>query len=141
MRARMAMALLSLAGVFVALYLYLHKLGYIGHLACGSGGCETVQLSGYSRFLGFEVPLIGLAGYATLLTLSVVSLERPADTRWPRLLFWLAGVGVVFSAYLTYLELFVIRATCRWCLGSAVIILLIFLAAWRARRTGASPTA
>ena len=136
----MAVALLSLVGVFVALYLYLHKLGFIGHLACGAGGCGTVQLFGYSRFLGVDVPLIGLAGYTTLLTISLVSLERPADSRWPRLLLWLAGAGVMFSAYLTYLELFVIQAICRWCLGSAVIILLIFLAAWQARRAGGSAT-
>ena len=141
MRARMAVALLSLVGVFVALYLYLHKLGFIGHLACGSGGCETVQLSGYSRFLGVDVPFIGLVGYAALLLISLVSLERPGDSRWPRFLLWISGVGVVFSAYLTYLELFVIRAICRWCLGSAAIILLIFLAAWQARRPGGSPTA
>jgi uncharacterized membrane protein len=38
-------------------------------------------------------------------------------------------VGVAFTVYLTYLELFVIRAICRWCVGSAVIILVIFFAA------------
>jgi uncharacterized membrane protein len=141
MNARMTVALLSLVGVFVALYLYLHKLGFIGHLACGAGGCETVQLSGYSRFLGVDVHLIGVGGYATLLTISLVSLQRPAESRWPRLALWLAGVGVLFSAYLTYLELFVIRAICRWCLGSAVIILLIFAAAWLDRRAGRLPAA
>jgi uncharacterized membrane protein len=134
MRARMAMALLSLAGIFIALYLYLHKLGMIGQLACGSGGCETVQLSPYSRFLGIDVPLIGLGGYATLLFLSLRALQQPGDARWPRLLVWFAGVGVAFSAYLTYLELFVLHAICRWCVGSEIIILLIFVSAWRSRR-------
>ena len=118
------MALLSLAGVFIALYLYLHKLGIIGQLACGTGGCETVQLSPYSRFLGIPVPLIGLGGYGTLLFLSLRALQQPDDARWPQLLLWLAGIGVGFSAYLTYLELFVIHAICRWCVGSAIVILL-----------------
>ena len=38
----------------------------------------------------------------------------------------LAGGAVLFTAYLTYLELYVIHAICRWCVGSAVIIVLIF---------------
>jgi uncharacterized membrane protein len=37
---------------------------------------------------------------------------------------------VAFTVYLTYIELFVIHAICRWCVGSAVIILAIFIAAW-----------
>ena len=124
------MALLSLAGVFVALYLYLHKLGIVGHLACGSGGCEAVQLSAYSRFLGLDVPLIGVGGYVTLLVVSVLALERPADNRWTALLRGLATVGVVFTVWLTYAEFFLIHAVCRWCLGSAAIISLICALAW-----------
>jgi uncharacterized membrane protein len=45
------------------------------------------------------------------------------------LLLVLAGLGVGFTAYLTYLELFVIHAICRWCVGSAAIILSIFVVA------------
>ena len=129
MRTRMAAALLSLAGLFVSLYLYLYKLGYIGTLACGTGGCETVQFSSYSRFLGIDVPLLGLLAYAALLGLSMLALQQPGTARWPGLLRLLSGGGVAFSAYLTYLELFVIHAICRWCVGSAVIVLLIFIAA------------
>ena len=129
MRTRMAAALLSLAGLFVSLYLYLYKLGYIGTLACGTGGCETVQFSSYSRFLGIDVPLLGLLAYAALLGLSMLALHQPGTGRWPGLLRLLSGGGVAFSAYLTYLELFVIHAICRWCVGSAVIVLLIFIAA------------
>ncbi|MDZ4862968.1 MAG: vitamin K epoxide reductase family protein [Gemmatimonadota bacterium] len=129
MRTRMAAALLSLAGLFVSLYLYLYKLGYIGTLACGTGGCETVQFSSYSRLLGIEVPLLGVAGYAVLLGLSLLALQQRGNPRWPGLLRLLSGGGVAFSAYLTYLELFVIHAICRWCVGSAVIILLLFIAA------------
>ena len=39
----------------------------------------------------------------------------------------LSGGALLFSAYLTYLELFVIHAICRWCVGSAVIITAIFV--------------
>jgi uncharacterized membrane protein len=130
MKYRMAAALFSLAGFFVALYLYLHKLGVIGELACGiSGSCEAVQSSSYATFLGISVPLIGVAGYGVLFALGLVSLERPADRRWPRLVLLLSGLAVGFTAYLTYIELFVLHAICRWCVASAVLITLTFLSA------------
>ena len=79
MMLRMSAALTALAGVFISAYLWLYKLGKIGTLTCGTGGCETVQLSPYSRFLGLEVAAIGAVGYALLLALSLASLNaRPA---------------------------------------------------------------
>jgi uncharacterized membrane protein len=128
---RMTAAVLSLAGFFISAYLYLYKIGRIGTLACGAGECDTVQQSPWSRIAGFEVSLIGLAGYAVLLVLSLTSLQPAVSTRrWPaNILLVLAGLGVAFSIYLTYLEFFVIHAVCRWCVGSAVIIVGIFLAA------------
>ena len=136
MKYRMAAALLSLAGFFVSLYLYLYKIGRIGTLACGTGGCETVQTSPFSRFLGLEVALYGVVGYLVLLVLSMDTLRRPAAANSSRLLLILSGAGLAFTIYLTYLELFVIKAICRWCVGSAVIITLIFIVAlldWRRR--------
>lgn len=139
----MAAALLSLLGLFVALYLYLYKIGRIGSLVCGTGGCETVQLSRYSRFLGVEVSLIGLIGYVGLLAFALWAL-RPglAGARWPAtVLSVLSGIGVLFAVYLTSLELFVIHAICRWCVGSAVIITAIFIAALLDRRHARTVTA
>ena len=126
---RMSAALLSLIGLFISAYLYLYKIGRIGTLACGTGACETVQLSPWSRFAGVDVSLIGILGYAALLALSLVALQPGLSfQRWPTVvLSLLAGIGVIFSLYLTYLELFVIHAICRWCLGSAVIILAILI--------------
>ncbi len=128
---RMSAALLSLAGLFISAYLYLYKLGRIGSLVCGTGGCETVQLSPWSRVAGVEVALIGVLGYAGLLTLSLAAVQPVlAGRRWPvTLLSGLAGIGVLFTAYLTYLELFVIHAICRWCVASGFVILTIFAAA------------
>ena len=127
----MTAALLSLAGLFISAYLYLYKIGRIGSLACGTGSCETVQLSPWSRFAGLEVSLIGVLGYAGLLVLSLATLQESlAGRHWPvALLLAFAGIGVAFSAYLTYLELFVIHAICRWCVGSAAIVFGIFIAA------------
>jgi uncharacterized membrane protein len=136
MKYRMTAALLSLAGFFVSLYLYLYKIGRIGTLACGTGGCETVQTSPFSRFLGLEVALYGVVGYLVLLLLSMDTLRRPVAWTSSRFLLILSGVGLAFTIYLTYLELFVIKAICRWCVGSAIIITLIFIVAlldWRRR--------
>jgi uncharacterized membrane protein len=140
---RMGVALLSLIGVFVAAYLYLYKIGRIGSVMCGTGGCETVQLSRWSSFLGIDVALIGVVGYAGLLLLALVSLQPrfARDPRPVRLLALLSGIGVLFAVYLTWLELFVIHAICRWCVGSAVIITAIFvLSLIDARRAAATPT-
>jgi uncharacterized membrane protein len=134
----MAITVLSLAGVFLSAYLWLYKLGKIGTLACGSGGCETVQLSPQSRFLGVEVALLGLLGYLVLLGLALVSIQpRFTAGGWPiRALALLSGGAVLFTLYLTYLELFVIHAICRWCVGSAVLITAILvLAALEVRRS------
>jgi uncharacterized membrane protein len=139
---RMGAALLSLVGLFISAYLYLYKIGRIGSLACGTGECETVQASVWSRFAGVEVALIGVVGYAGLVLLSLASLQPGlSERRWPtNLLVWLSGVGVLFSLYLTYLELFVIHAICRWCVGSAVIITGVFVLALLARRASTPAT-
>src|SRR5262245_66498380 len=124
MNRRMAVALLSIAGLFVATYLYLYKIGVIGTLVCGTGSCETVQLSPQSRFLGIEVSLIGVVGYVELLLFALLALRpRYAGRSSPVLLTLVSSaVAVGFTAYLTYLELFVIHAVCRWCVESAAII-------------------
>jgi uncharacterized membrane protein len=127
----MAVAVLSLLGIFISGYLALYKLGYLGVIQCGTGGCETVQASRYAYFLGFPVAVWGIGAYAALFVLAVLGVQP----RWMHArpvavgLFALAGVGVLFSAYLTYLEAAVIHAWCRWCVASAVLITLIFLLA------------
>ena len=140
----MGAALLSLLGLFVAGYLYLYKIGTIGTLACGTGGCETVQLSRWSVFLGMEVALIGILGYATLLAVSLVGLGSTRQNRSgpAMLLVVLSGIGLLFTIYLTYVELFVIGAMCRWCVASAVIITGIFLFSlldWRRSVVSSAP--
>ena len=126
---RMSAALLSLAGLFISAYLYLYKLGKIGSLACGTGGCEAVQWSPWSQIAGIEVSLLGVLGYAGLLLLSLAALQPGlTQQRWPGILLaMLAGIGVLFTLYLTYLELFVIHAICRWCVASGFVILAILV--------------
>ena len=128
-RNRMAIAVLSLIGLFVALYLTLHRVGVIGTLACGvDGGCSTVQTSSHATFLGVPVPFIGLLGYVMLFGVAMGAVRGALDERRSALALLVLGtVGFAFSAYLTALEAFVIHAWCRWCVVSAVIATLIFL--------------
>ncbi len=124
----MVTATLALAGFFVALYLSLWKLGVVGNLACGTGGCEYVQTSPYAVFFGIPVAFYGVAGYVALFAVSLAGLQpRWADRGEPTVaLVALSGAGLAFTAYLTYLEAAVIRAWCQWCLVSAGIITAIF---------------
>ncbi len=140
----MAVATLALVGALISLYLLLYKLGVVGSLICGAGGgCERVQASRYSDFLGLPVAGYGVAGYLVLLAIALYGLgpDRVARPGPTRLLALLSGVGVLFSAYLFSLELFVIHAICRWCTASAAIIAAICavsgLALLGERRAGA----
>lgn len=147
MRYRQTIALLALVGCFVALYLWLHALGYGGAIRCGgSGGCEEVQTSQWATFLGMPVAFYGVVGYFALLVVAVAAL-RPAaiaDRGWDTMLAAIASIGFLFTVYLTYLELFVIHAICRWCVGSAVIMTAIWIvavAAWVAGGRRRAPEA
>jgi uncharacterized membrane protein len=138
MTKRMWMALISLLGLFLGAYLTLYKFGYIGTLACGVSSCEQVQTSRWSVFLGLPVATWGLGFYALMLVLSVAGMqERYADSRTLSLVMLvLAGWGALFTAWLNYLEAFVIHAWCEWCLFSAGMVLVIFVLALLDYRDG-----
>jgi len=125
----MTAAVLALGGLFVSLYLWLHKLGVIGTLQCGTGGCEQVQTSPYASVLGVPVAAYGVAGYSALLVVALISIQPAlAARRAPAMaLTALAGLGFLFTLYLKYVEFFVMRAVCRWCVASALLITSIFV--------------
>jgi uncharacterized membrane protein len=132
----MLAALVALAGLFVASYLTLYKLGVIGTLSCSVGSCETVQLSRWATFLGLPVAVWGLGYYALVFTLALVGThERFADSRGLSLaLALLTGWGLIFSAWLTWLELFAIHAICQWCVvsaGLAGVLFIVCVLDWR----------
>ena len=124
----MVVGMLAFIGVFVSTYLTLYKFGYIGSLQCAVGSCETVNTSRWATFLGLPVAAWGLGFYVSALALVLAGIqERYADSRGVALaLVALTGWGVLFSGWLTYLELFVIDAICIWCVTSAVIVLVMF---------------
>jgi uncharacterized membrane protein len=126
----MVVALLALIGAFISFYLMAYSLGWMGSLICGMSSCETVQQSSYSKIGPVPVAAIGLAGYLVLLILAILGLQPGRRGSKPIGMLLVAGgfVGVAFSAYLTFLEVAVIHAWCIWCVTSAILITLIFVA-------------
>lgn len=124
---RQAIALLALVGFCIALYLWLYKIGVIGRLQCGSGSCEFVQTSRYGMLLGLPVAFYGVIGYAVIFAVAIAGLQpSQLERRWPTTALALLSLGgFLFTLYLTGIELFVLHAICRWCVGSAVVITVI----------------
>jgi uncharacterized membrane protein len=114
-----ALSGLAAAGTLVAAYLTWLKLTGSGAAFCVSGsGCDIVQASRYAMFLWVPTALWGLAVYVAIGVLAWTGLT---PRNWP-IAFALAAGGVGFSAYLTWLSVFELGATCGWCLSSTVIV-------------------
>jgi uncharacterized membrane protein len=88
-----------------------------------------VQQSPYAHLFGIiPIGVLGVMGYLAIGSVWQFSIMGPS--RWRKIsLFILWGLllfGTLFSIYLTFLEPFVIGATCAWCLTSAVVMTLLF---------------
>lgn len=126
---------LCLAGVAVSGYLAWTKLAGAHALFCTSGsGCDVVQASRYASLGGVPTALWGTGLY---LAIGSVALAGFTITRW-RAAFVLATIGIAFSAYLTGVSLLVLRATCGYCLASAVIMAAVLTTVVRHRAPTAS---
>ena len=108
---RTTLIVLCVAGLLVSGYLAYVYLADADALCSGVGGCDAVKDSRYAAVAGIPVPVLGLAGYAAILA------------------FGFSLFGTLYSAYLTYLELAVIKAVCPYCVASAVIMTAIFAVA------------
>ncbi len=118
---------LTLLGVAVASYLtYVHYAGI--EPVCSTGGCEVVQTSEWADVYGVPVALLGLVGYLGILA-SLLALRGDAQRFVSAAL---SLIGFLYSGYLTYQELFTIKAICQWCVASAVLMtLLAIITLWR----------
>jgi uncharacterized membrane protein len=127
-------ALLSAAGFVLAAYLGVTQLAGGSALFCTAGsGCDVVQASRYAVILGVPTALWGAALFAAI---GGVALAGLSPQRW-LIAFLLAAAAASFSLYLTYLELFVLRAVCAYCLASAAIAVALFgVLLWQRPRSG-----
>ena len=128
-RIALAQAALSGCGAVVAIILasFHYSPATTAALCTAAGGCETVNTSPYSTVAGIPIALFGFVAYLVIGVLALVSIRPGALAEYARLaVFGLSLVGVMYSAYLTYLEIFVIRAICPWCVASALIMAAIW---------------
>jgi uncharacterized membrane protein len=115
---RVALLVLAVLGALISAYLTWTHFAGLTPICTGSGeGCQTVQSSRYASVLGIPVALLGLIAYGGLIFSTALWRETGIY-----LGFLISLVGTLFSAYLTYLEIFVIGALCQWCLASATIM-------------------
>lgn len=123
--------LLAVLGLAVSTYLAYVEISHVAAVCGPVGECNVVQSSQYAQIAGLPVAVLGQLNYVAVLVLWMV--QRTGTGRWARPaalgLLALALLGVLFSIYLTLLEIFVIHAVCIWCLSSALIATLILLLA------------
>ncbi len=111
---------LSVLGIGLSGYLtYLYYIKAQATFCLAGSGCDTVRESSYSAILGIPIAVFGVIGYLFIFIVSLISIQY--RTRW-LLLYFASLAGFAFSSYLTYIELFVIKAVCPYCVASAVII-------------------
>jgi uncharacterized membrane protein len=123
-----AMFVLAILGAIDSLYLLIYKLTGNNQMCLGNGGCHNVNFSPYSEIYGIPISLIGLVAYIVMALVIVLEPRLPVlEENGPLVLFGMSLVGVGFSVYLTYLELYVIHAVCPFCVVSAVIIVLLLV--------------
>lgn len=132
-----AIFLLTIIGLAVSAYLF---YTYVREkpIVCLNTGCEVVRDSPYAYFYGIPLPAFGLLMYVFIFILSffrTTTDKKKYLLLASKLIFLSSAVGFLTSLYLTYLEAFVIKAYCIWCLTSAFVITLIFiLSAYELRR-------
>jgi uncharacterized membrane protein len=124
-----AIPILVLVGLGIATYLAYVEITQVEAICGPIGECNFVQSSPYARILGIPVAVLGVLHYLAIGVLWVG--QRYAAGRLAHLsvlgLLGLTLFGTLFSIYLTCLEIFVVRAICIWCLGSAVTTTILML--------------
>ena len=124
----------SLLGLAVASFL-LYEYSLSGPIVCPTGiGCDIVRASPYSNFFGIPIPILGVIFYLTMAVLSVIHTHELPRKLIRKLQLLIAVAGVGFGVYLTFLEGFVIKAFCFWCVLSFIISIIILLAIIAARK-------
>ena len=123
-RLMVAVALVAILGVLVSSVSLYHHFSTSATSFCAFGesfNCDLVNRSRYSTIAGIPVALIGICGYLVILALSTLYRAK-AET--PVILLIASSAGLGFALYLTYIEGFVLRAWCIFCLSSLALILI-----------------
>lgn len=120
----------SLLGLAVSFFLF-YEYSLSGPVVCPIGnGCDIVRASPYSSFLGISLPILGIIFYVFMAGLSILRSQNLTNKNLAALQLLSALAGFGFGVYLTFLEAFVIKAYCFWCVLSFIISGAILLLAF-----------
>ena len=119
---------LTVLGLLVSIYMTIYKLSDNEAMCIGSGGCSVVNASRYSEVQGIPVALVGVGGYLAILAILVLE-NRPGffQENGSMLLFALTMVGFLFTVWLVYVEIALIKAYCPFCITSQISMTIIFI--------------
>lgn len=123
---------LTVIGFLVATYMTIYAITSNDNMCIGSKDCSVVNASRYSKIslLGFPIPVavLGMAGYASIL--AVLLLERRIgflEQNGTLVFFGLSLMGFLFTLYLIYVEVALIKAYCPFCIASQAAMTLVFI--------------
>jgi len=126
MRTRTIRSVIYLAGglgLIVSIFTYLEQFEASLLNLCTVNAfisCSAVARSGKTTVLGVPDSFVGIGGFILILVVAAVAESRRRDLRWPYLLLFLTTVGIGFSVYFGYVELFEINALCPVCLTAYI---------------------
>ena len=115
-----AIALVALAGVIDASYLTVEHLSGRSVRCVVTTGCDAVLSSSYATIFG-DIPLAALGALAYFAVFSLATLAAFGYSAARRLLLPLVCVMFVAALWLVYVQAFVLRAFCFYCLVSAAL--------------------
>ena len=122
--------MLTIVGLLVSIYMTIYKITSNDSMCIGSGDCKTVNASRYAEVYGIPVAVLGVVGYLAIL--AVLLLERRAGSGFVQengtlLFFGLSLTGFLFTLYLIFVEVALIKAYCPFCITSQTAMTLIFI--------------
>ena len=120
---------LAVLGILVSIYMTIYKLTSNNAMCLGSGDCSTVNASKYSSIYGIPVAFVGVLGYCAILSILLMQ-DRAGEffkNNGILVLFGLVITGFLFTLYLIYLEIFVIKALCPFCITSQTTMTILFI--------------
>ena len=125
-------ALLSLLGLADALYLTIEHVTGQSVRCTILAGCSAVLSSPYAVVAGIPLATVGAAAYFTVFSLVILTLFGYGIAG--KLLLPVVGAMFLVSLWLIYLQAFVIREFCQYCLLSALITTTLLVLVVLSRR-------
>lgn len=127
-RLRQITIALTILGLLVASYMTIYKVTNNESMCIGSSGCSEVNASRYSEINGIPVAVLGVLGYAAILALLFLE-QRPGilQQNGTMMFFGVSLLGFLFTLYLIYVEVALIKAYCPFCLASQAVMIVVFI--------------